>query len=314
MALEALFDDNGGLVTTEQLLSVVNRKTLASHLAAGAIVRVWHGVYALHPPDTVGRLAALELVTGRPIVACMATAAQFHGFGIERDSRVHVLDPGVRIRPNRDLMVHQRLGAPLVKVGGRLITAPDWTAVEVARTQRRRRVLATLDAALRSGACSPVALQAAVDEQRGRRGIVAVRDLLPFADPLAESPMESEARLVFLDGGLPTPALQHEIIDRYGQLWRVDFAWPEAMLAAEYDSMQWHANPEAWKRDRLKVARLADCGWSVVQFVVDDVRRYPDDLVARVGGRLPSTSRRKRPRTHGVSGSFASARGRKVGC
>jgi hypothetical protein len=30
-----------------------------------------------------------------------------------------------------------------------------------------------------------------------------VRDLLGFASPKAESPMESEARLVMIDGGLP---------------------------------------------------------------------------------------------------------------
>lgn len=281
MLLDELFPS--GLATTSQLLSVISRKALAAHVAAGALVRVFHGVYALgQAPDVGGRLAALELVTGRPIVACLGTAAQFHGFDIEQDPRLHVLDPGVRIRPGRDLMVHQRLGAPLRRVQGRLMTAPAWTAVEVARTVNRRRVLATLDAALRSGACSVAELQAAVDEQKGRRGIVAVRDLLPLADPRAESPMESEARLVFHDGGLPAPVLQREIIDRCGKLWRVDFAWPEAMVAAEYDSMAWHANPESWKRDRLKAARLGACGWSVVPFVVDDVRRHPEELVSRL--------------------------------
>ena len=284
--IHELFAANRGVVTTAQLLSVITKKTLASHLEAGAIVRVWHGVYALEPPDTVGRLTALEMVTGRPIVACMGTAAEFHGFDIENDRRLHVLDPGVRIRPNWDLMVHQRLGAPLRRVDGRLITAPAWTAVEIARTVNRRRVLATLDAALRSGACSIDQLQVAVAEQKGRRGIVTVRELLPLADPLAESPMESEARLVFHDGGLPTPVLQYEIIDRCGDLWRVDFAWPQAMVAAEYDSMEWHASPDRWKRDRIKAARLGDLGWTLVPFVVDDVRRHSANLVWRVASHL----------------------------
>ena len=290
MRLDELFAANGGLATTDQLLSVITRKALASHLAAGAICRVWHGVYAWEPPDTVGRLAALEIVTGRPIVACMGTAAGFYGFDIEGDSRLHVLDPGVRIRPNRDLMVHQRLGAPLRRVQGRLMTTPGWTAVEVARTVNRRRVLATLDAALRSTACSSAELRSAVTEQKGRRGIVAVREMLPLADPRAESPMESEARLVFRDGGLPTPELQYEIVDRCGQLWRVDFAWPEAKVAAEYDSMEWHASPRHWKRDRIRAARLGDCGWSLVTFVVDDVRRHPAELVTRVASHLLGAS------------------------
>ena len=286
MLLDELFRAHGGLLTTAQLLSLFNRRTLSAHLEAGAIVRVFHGVYALEPPDTLGRLAALEMATARPIVACMGTAAELQGFDIEADGRLHVLDPGVRIRPTPQLMVHQRDGAPLLRVQGRLMTTPAWTAVEIARTKRRRRVLATLDAALRSGACTSSELDKAVREQKGRRGIVAVRDLLPHADPAAESPMESEARVVFLDGGLPTPVLQHEIIDLCGKLWRVDFAWPEAMVVAEYDSMQWHANPEIWRRDRLKAARLAERGWTVVPFVVDDVRRHPQDLVMRVSRRL----------------------------
>lgn len=281
-----LFAANGGLATTRQVLAVISRKELAAYLAAGALIRVWHGVYAVEPPDTLVRLRALELATGKPIVACMGTAAELHGFDIEQDARLHVLDPHVRIRPNAALMVHQRDGALLSRVRGRLATAPAWTAVEVARTVRRGRALANLDAALRSGTCSAAELQRAVDEQKGRRGIVAVRNLLPHADSRAESPMESEARLVFLDGGLPAPVLQHEIVDRRGKLWRVDFAWLEAMVVAEYDSMEWHANPEQWKRDRLKAARLRECGWSVVSFVVDDVRRHPADLVARVSRRL----------------------------
>jgi very-short-patch-repair endonuclease len=82
------------------------------------------------------------------------------------------------------------------------------------------------------------------------------------------------------------PKLQYEIIDRCGQLWRVDFAWPNAMLVAEYDSMEWHANPSALKHDRTKAARLQECGWTQVPIVVDDVRRRPFELVARLFGHL----------------------------
>ena len=107
MRLDELFTANAGLVTTAQLLTVINRRTLASHLEAGALVRVCHGVYALEPPDIPGRLAAIELATGKPIVACMDTAAELHGFGIGNDLRLHILDPGIRIRPTPYLMVHR---------------------------------------------------------------------------------------------------------------------------------------------------------------------------------------------------------------
>jgi len=280
--IDDVFQSNGGLATREELLAVMSPKMVSAHLRAGSIIRVWHGVYASSPPGTVGRLAALDLATGKTLVACMATAAQLYGFDTENDGRIHVLDPAVRMRPNSGLMVHQRIGAPLRRVEGRLATAPAWTAVEVARALRRPRALATLDAALCSGACTGVELDAAIREQKGRRGIVKVRNLVGYADGRAESPMESEARLVFIDGGLPMPELQYEIVDRCGVLWRVDFAWPEAMVIAEYESMEWHVSPAALKHDRLKTARLQECGYMVVSIVVDDVGDRPFDLVGRI--------------------------------
>jgi hypothetical protein len=147
---------------------------------------------------------------------------------------------------------------------------------------RRPRALAVLDAALHVKACTASELEVAVREQKGRRGIVRVREMLVHADGRAESPMESEARLVFIDHGLPLPELQYEIVDHCGDLWRVDFAWLDAKIVAEYDSMEWHANPAMWKRDRLKVSRLKDCGWTTVPMVVDDVRLFPYELASRI--------------------------------
>jgi hypothetical protein len=288
--IDEVFAVNGGVATHQQLMAVMPRKALAHHLRVGAVVRVWHGVYALSPPDTVGRLAALDLIAEKPLVACLHTAAALYGFETESDDRIHVLDPGVRMRSTVGLRVHQRVGAPLQRMRGRLATTPAWTAVEIARAVRRPRVLAVLDAALRCGRCTHLDLEHALKEQKGRRGTVKVRELLPHADGRAESPMESEARLVFIDGGLPLPELQYEIIDCHGQRWRVDFAWPDAKVIAEYESMEWHASPAALKHDRTKTARLQECGWLSVPLIVDDVRRHPLDLVARISRHLQSSS------------------------
>ena len=190
------------------------------------------------------------------------------------------------MRPADGLVVHRRNGAPLTTLAGRPTTSPAWTAIEVARSLPRGRALATLDAALRSGHCDPRALQSAAIAQAGRRGVVEVRRLLALADARAESPMESEARLVMVDGGLPTPVLQHEVIDARGRLRRLDFAWPEKWVAAEYDSDEWHAGADALRRDREKLAALQDLGWTVVPIVADDVRRRPQVLVDRIGGHL----------------------------
>jgi REase_MTES_1575 len=182
--------------------------------------------------------------------------------------------------------VHRRDGAPLTRHRGRWLTTPGCTAIEVARSLRRPRALATLDAALRSQTCDRRELVAAAEAQAGRRGIVTIRELIPKARPEAESPMESEARLVMVDGRLPEPVLQYEIVDRDGRVWRVDFAWPDRRVAVEYDGFDWHSSPESLRKDRQKRAALEEIGWRIVSTVSDDVRRHPDVMVRRIEAHL----------------------------
>lgn len=114
-------------------------------------------------------------------------AAALHGFDTEGSTDLHVLNPPRhQLRSVDGLVVHRREGAPLtvIDVDGdvRYVTAPAWTAVEVARALRRPRALATLDAALRSGKCTRADVWRAALDQAGRRGIVAVRNLIALAD------------------------------------------------------------------------------------------------------------------------------------
>jgi hypothetical protein len=281
-----LLEKLGGFATTEQVLTVATRQQLDVAVKNGALIRVWYGVYAAKQPNLLGRLAALDIFMGEHAVACMGTAATLHGFDTENTTAIHVLDPGVRMRPTLGLMVHQRTGAPLRRVAGRLVTAPAWTAVEVARQLGRPRALATLDAALRSKRCTRMDIESALAEQRGRRGIVAVRALLPFADGRAESAMESEVRLVMIDYGLPLPELQHPIYGRHGEMWRVDFAWPDVRVAAEYESIDWHVGRGEMLRDKTRWGKIQELGWTIIPIVVHDVRRQPNQLAQRITGHL----------------------------
>lgn len=283
-----------GYVTTADLLTVITRAQLDHLVAKGELVRMRHGVYGTAIPDRIGRLVALDAHLGQPAIACLGTAAALYGFDTEGTTAVHVLDPGVRLRPTVGLVVHQRLGAPLQRVQGRLATAPAWTAVEVARTLARPRALATFDAALHSGLCTAADLDTAIAEQKGRRGIVAVRELALLADGRAESAMESEARLVMTDGALPRPELQY-VINGPDQSWRVDFAWPDHGVVAEYESVEWHAGPSQMLRDKARFAAIQQLGWTVIPIVASDVRLHPGLLVRRIEEHLflTAASRRK---------------------
>lgn len=275
-ALDALLDAQDGVATTEQLRGILSRRQLEARVNSGDLVKVWLGIYGRPEIDDLTRLRGLDLRAGQRVPICLATAARTYGFDTEDVVDLHVLNPvSGQLRCADGLVIHRRDGAPLMMVEGRLATTPAWTAVEVARGLRRPRALATLDAALRSGACDRQDLHMAAVEQFGRRGIVHVRELIPLADAAAESPMESEARLVMFDQGLPTPDLQFEIVDLHGATWRVDFAWPDCRLAVEYEGFDYHSSPDELRHDRRKRTALGQVNWRVMGIVADDVRRRP---------------------------------------
>lgn len=270
---------------------MVGRARFESGVASGLFVPVWTGVYARGEIDNHLRLAGLDLRAGEPVAICLGTAAAAYGFDTEDNRDLHVLTPrGHQLRSSDGLVVHRREGAPLATVDGRPATAPAWTAIEVARSLRRPRALATLDAALRSSTCGRADLLRAAKLQAGRRRIVRVRKLLELASPLAESAMESESRLVMHDRGLPAPVLQYEVVDLHGNLWRLDFAWPEQKVAVEYDGFAWHSNPEAFRRDRRKRAALEEMKWTLLSVVDVDVRRTPDVMVHRIAAALAAAA------------------------
>ncbi|MGB3286616.1 MULTISPECIES: DUF559 domain-containing protein [Mycobacteriaceae] len=285
--LDMLLAKQGGVATAGQFQRHLGRAAFETGVARGELTQVWFGVYSRSDPDTTLRLAGLDLRAGEQVAVCLGTAAAAYGFDTEEVTDLHVLNPvGHQLRNSDGLVVHRRDAAPLAFVDGRLATEPAWTAVEVARSLRRPRALATLDAALRSGTCDRRQLRSAAARQGGRRGIVAVRDLIPLADGRSDSAMESEARLRMIDGGLPVPELQYKIVDRNFQIWTVDFAWPAYRVAVEYDGFDFHSSPEALRRDRRKRAALQDVGWTVLSLVDDDVRRRPWDMVRRIEGEM----------------------------
>jgi hypothetical protein len=286
-SLERLLDAQLGVVTTCQARAHLTRRQLEAEIAFGTLHRLWPGIYSRPRPDILVKLRGLDLSAAVPVVACLNTAAALHGFDTEQVDDVHVLNPSHhQLRSVAGLMVHRRRGAPLTVVGDRPVTEAAWTAIEVARCVKRPRALAALDAALRTAACDRAALRRAAKRQAGRRGIVATREMVELADSAAESPMESEARLAMIDGGLPAPTLQYEIVDADGRLWRLDFAWPYAKVAAEYESEAWHNSPDALRRDRTRYAALQELGWTVIPLVTEDVRSRPVEMCRRIGTQL----------------------------
>src|SRR5690606_29804268 len=66
-------------------------------------------------------------------------------------------------------------------------------------------------------------------------GVVKAREVIHFADPLADRPGESVSRVSMHRAGIPEPQLQVALRGRSGTIWHVDFYWPEHGLIGEFD-------------------------------------------------------------------------------
>ena len=165
--LRTLFAAHNGVACFRQLNALLTRREMRRMLGNRQLTKVLPGIYALGSPDRRILLSALDLLCGKPVVACLSTAAAVFGFDTEDVAELHVLNPdGNRLRARPGLVVHRRHGAPVITFHGRPVTEPSWTAVEVACSLPRPRALATLDAALRSKTCDRAGLEAAADAQR----------------------------------------------------------------------------------------------------------------------------------------------------
>jgi hypothetical protein len=160
------------------------------------------------------------------------------------------------------------------------VTSPERTAWDLARRSDLVDAVVAVDAlaALRIPGMpwfAPPDLLRRRDEMPGARGCRRLDRVVALANPLAESPMETRLRLLLVLAGLPAPVVQHELRDHRGVVVaRFDLAYPEALLAIEYDGLG-HQLPELTYDDRRRDNVTGDHGWHTMRFGHADVTITP---------------------------------------
>lgn len=110
------------------------------------------------------------------------------------------------------------------------------------------------------------------------RGVRGLERVVALADPRAESPPETRLRLLIVLAGLPLPQVQFPLFDRRDVPWvRFDLAYPEALLAIEYDSED-HDDPLDRARDR----RTSALGWHTLRIDTAGLHRTRDHTVRTI--------------------------------
>jgi len=115
----------------------------------------------------------------------------------------------------------------------------------------------------------------------GLRGVERLDFLIPSADGLSESEMESRMRWRFLVAGLPAPTLQVKVGDDW-RWHRLDMAWEDLLLAAEFDGVEAHMTPQQLAADRARHNWLTERRWMLLHFTGVDVYRRHEAMVAAV--------------------------------
>jgi hypothetical protein len=198
--------------------------------------------------------------------------------------------PGCRAGAVRGIRVTRRslLAEDITQRGGVRVTTAGRTALDLARIEPVEEAVVALDQFLRAGHVTLEQLRAEAAARRGP-GCRRMRRAAELADALAESPQETRVRLILHGSRLPRPTAQYTVRGADGGfLARVDFAWPDAKVAVEYEGM-WHGqSSQQVARDRRRLNDLTAAGWTVVFVTAGDLRD-PIQVIARVAAALAAS-------------------------
>ncbi|MCW2791973.1 MAG: hypothetical protein JWO76_1071 [Nocardioides sp.] len=259
----------GGVSTRGTLLRLVTRLELDRAVAAGDVVRIARGRYALAETDHAVRTAAA--LGG---VLSLSSAALQHGWAVKTvPKRPHVtVAKSRKIAPGRcvDVHLHRADLDRAQRTAG--VTDVETTLRDCLRMLPFDEALAIADSALREGV-GPALLQQVADLTAGP-GSPQVRRVADEASPLAANPFESVVRAISRD--VPGLALRPQVrICELGLHVRPDLVDERLRIVVEADSFEWHGKRSALARDARRYNLLVAAGWLVLRFAWEDVMHDP---------------------------------------
>jgi uncharacterized protein DUF559 len=264
-------------------------------LSAGRLVAIGRGVYVTKAlakefadvpnGEHILKAAAAIWLGGPGCVLSHQSAALVHEIDLVGDQPTHVTmysrtgRRGIRHGVQRHLAslpashVTRKFGLPVTTVAR--------TVVDLARTGTFAEGVVAADSALYRGMVAPLELRI-VAEECGSRGRAQAVRVVEFASGLAESPLESLARVAFDDQGLPAPELQASIFGDNAFIGRVDFYWKQSRTIAEVDGALKYADPARARKQLWRDKALRQAGYEVVHFDWREITQRPDQVASSI--------------------------------
>jgi hypothetical protein len=269
----------------------------------GVLIPVGRGIYvsravarqfsAVPNGDHVLRAAAAVVHNGPDCAVSHQSAALLHNIALLADQVAEVTITTARgARRGRRHGLHTYASAmPASHVArkfGLPVTSPARTVIDLARSLTFADGVVAADSALHQGLTTAAELWQVADECRARRGGDTAYRVTHFANGLAESPLESLARVAFDDGGLPPPELQVPITGAENQfIGRVDFLWRQYKVVVEVDgAAKYDADPKRARTELWRDKALRRVGYEVVHFNWAEITTQPDQVIGAIWAAL----------------------------
>ena len=280
-----------GLVTRGQLAEIrVSRHQIASWTDSGRLERVLNGVFRLGgaPASREQTLSAAVLWAGTAALVSHRSAGELWNFDGVKAPKPEITMPARSVKRSTEVTVHttrDRLKERRTRQG-LPTTTPERTLIDLAGTLRVEQLEIALESARRGRLVTVASVERALARfgTRGRNGSDALQGLLTTlaSEPPAESALEVITAAMLRSSDLPRPQRQVEVV-AFAAKYRLDFAWPDRLVALECDGRRWHTIESDFERDRHRWSAItAATGYRIVWATWRRVKAEPAALVAQL--------------------------------
>jgi very-short-patch-repair endonuclease len=249
---------------------------------AGRWLAADYAVYRVAGTSPSWRQRLMAACLGGPAVASHRSAGLLWGLPDVPDDIVEVTALRHRRRRAPDVIWHESYHLTerdITEIEGIPLTRPVRTFLDLGVVLSPNELELVLNEGIRRNLLSVPAVWRRLDELGPlRRGAAVVQAVLQRHVPnrrAPESVLETRFLQLVRSAGLPEPVAQLEVRSGDGVVARIDFAYPDRMIAIELDGAAYHDGELARKRDRRRDHRLGSFGWRVVHFDWNEVTRTP---------------------------------------
>jgi hypothetical protein len=258
----------------------------------GSWQRLLPGVYltVTGEPTQAQREVAALLYAGQPSVITGPAALLRHKIRCPAAAAVDVLVPAGRERASRDFVVmHRTRRMPRSWTVDQALryALPARAVVDtVSGLTGLAEVRTVVASAVQQGRCTVDQIAAELRERHRAAGYALLQAVIAEVAGGTMSAAEGDLRDLIASSGLPVPFYNPALFLDGRFLARPDAWWPQAAVAVEVDSREFHLLPEDWEQTMRRHRRMSAAGLAVLHVSPRQLRTESRQVLADIAAAL----------------------------